>query len=166
MLLVQAIPSHSSVHVPLPHCNEKALTDLTAVQKMQLHSWRVVILSSEYSQRHSLQVRRGSRANSPASDSSAVMVWGQAFPAEPIQSLMVQLSLKREIGSWNIAQAMQSLPSLWEFTSQIHKRTCTPKCTTQHLGASLNLRPFKIYKESTPPQKTHTSWALWEHSSC
>lgn len=93
----QAIPSHSSIHLPLPcFCNVKALTDLTAVQKMQLHSWRVVILSREYSQRQSLQVRRGSRANSPASDLSAVMVWGQAFPAESIQSLMVHSAWKEK----------------------------------------------------------------------
>lgn len=118
----QAIPSHSSVHLPLRRFrNIKKLTDLTAVQKMQLHSWRVVILSREYSQRHSLQVRRGSRANSPTSDSSAVMVWGQAFPAEPIQSLMAH-------SAWKYKSAAETL----------HK-----PCSHFHCSGNLHLRSIK-----------------------
>lgn len=116
-------PISHSVHLPLSHsCNVKALTDLTAVQKMQLHSWRVVILSREYSQRHSLQVRRGSRANSPASDLSAVMVWGQSFSAEPIQSLMV--------------------PSAWKEKSAAE--TLHKPCSHFHSSENLHLRSIKV----------------------
>lgn len=130
MLLVQDKQCHLTVLSPItPLCKVKALLGLTDVQKMQLHSWRVVILSREYSQRHSLQVSRGSRANSPASDSSAVMVWGQAFPAEPIQSLIVHSAWKEKSRA-ETSHKPCSFSLTWAFTAQIHKSTCTPKYTT------------------------------------
>lgn len=127
---------------------------------MQLHSWRVVILSKEYSQRHSLQVSRGSRANSPASDSSAVMVWGQAFPAEPIRSLIVHSAWKEKSTAETSHKPCSHFSLTWEFTAQIHKSTCSPKCTSLaswcQSYTSGHSKFTKKVPESPPPQKAWT----------
>lgn len=117
--ILQAIPSNPISQLCLSPitllCNLKVLLDLTDVQKMQLHSWRVVILSREYSQRHSLQVSSGSRAKSPASDLSAVMVRGQAFPAEPILSPIVRSAWKEK----STAETSHIFTSHWSKNLQL-----------------------------------------------
>ena len=163
----QATPSHSSIYLSLPcFCTVKALLDLTDVQKMQLHSWRVVILSREYSERHSLQVSKGARANSPASDSSAVMVWGQAFPAEPIHSLMVHSAWKDKSTAEISHEPRIHFSLTWVFTSQIHKSTSN--VLLWHLGASLTLQAIQNLQRrclrSHLPKRL--GWVLREHSPC
>lgn len=122
------MPSWSSVYLPLLcSCNLKVLLNLTDVQKMQWHSCRVVILSREYSQRHSLQVSRGSSAKSPASDLSAVMVSGLGFPAEPILSSVVLSAWKEK----SRAEASHRPCSYFSLKRELtaHESPYTPKCT-------------------------------------
>lgn len=95
---------------------------------MQRHSWRVVILSREYSQRHSLQVSRGSRAKSPASDLWAVMVSGLGFPAEPILSSVVPSAWKDKSRAEASHRPHSYFSFIWELIA--YESSYTPKCTT------------------------------------
>lgn len=58
--------------------------ELTGVQKIHWHSWRIVILSRDCSHRQSLQVTSGAGIRSPGGGFSAVMVRHWSPSTEPI----------------------------------------------------------------------------------